>query len=108
MKKIKLDQLPKNATANSVPVNTTKAAADGTKSAGQWWKILVAILMLVYMISPVDLIPEAVVPVVGLADDVIAAVGMIITTISAIKNRRYDPNARMEQRADDIFGKDNF
>lgn len=107
MKKIKLDQLPKNATAATIP-NAAKAGGSTGKSAGQWWKILVAVLMLVYMISPVDIIPEAVIPVVGYADDLIAAVGMVISAVSAIKNKRYDPDSRMEQRADDIFGKDNF
>lgn len=102
MKKIKLDQLPKNATAETVA--DAASAAGGAKSAGKWWKILLAVLMLVYMISPVDIIPEAIIPVVGYADDLIATVGMIISAVSAFRTGRYNPDTRMEQRAKDVFG----
>jgi len=105
MKNIKLDKLPKNVTAPTVP--TAKAAGGSTKSAGQWWKYLVSALMLAYIILPTDFMPDLI-PIVGWLDDIVAAAGMVISTISAIKNRRYDPNARMEERAKDVFGDDNY
>lgn len=105
MKKIKLDQLPKNATATTVTKASSAAgaASGAVQSAGKWWKILIAALMLAYIVLPTDFLPD-IMPVVGWVDDALAAVGMIVSAVSALKNRRYDPDARMEQRANDIFG----
>lgn len=104
MKKIKLDQLPKNASAPTVPTAKPKGSAH---TFGQVGKIITAVLMLAYILLPTDLLPDLV-PVIGWLDDAVAAVGMIASAVSAIKNRRYDPESRMEERAKDVFGEDNF
>ena len=105
MSRIDLSKLPKNVDAAS-DANAAGAAKGGSKLS-QILKIISAVVMLAYIVLPTDLIPDFA-PVIGWVDDLAAGVGMIATVVSAIKNRRYDPNSRMEQRAKDIFGDDNF
>ena len=102
MSEIKLDKLP-NASPSGDGGNSPKKT-----SVSKIIKIVSAIVMLLYIVSPVDLVPEIVVPVVGWVDDIIAGVGMAASLVSAFKSGRYDPKTRMEQRANDIFGKDNY
>ena len=102
MSEIKLDKLP-NASPNGAGGNAPKKT-----SVSKIIKLISAAVMLVYIISPVDLVPEIMIPVIGWVDDIVAGVGMAASLISAFKSGKYDPNARMEQRAQDIFGKDNF
>ena len=102
MKKIKLDQLPKNATAQDVTeASAAASAAGGAKSFGKWWKLLLAVVCAVYMFVPE--ITDAL-PVIGWLDEVVAGAVSVISFVSALKTGRYDPNTRMEQRAKDIFG----
>lgn len=105
MSRIDLDKLPKNAdTAGNA--NNAGAVKGGSKLS-QILKIVSAVVMLAYIVLPTDLIPDFA-PVIGWVDDLAAGVGLIASVVSAIKNRRYDPNSRMEQRAKDVFGDDNF
>ena len=103
MSRIDLDKLPKSANADGGSSGNVK----GGGKISQIVKIVSAVVMLAYIVLPTDLIPDFA-PVIGWVDDLAAGIGMIATVVSAIKNRRYDPNSRMEQRAKDIFGDDNY
>lgn len=72
-----IDILPKDDTAST-------AGKAKPKVSSHLWKFLIAALMLAYIILPTDLMPDPV-PIVGWLDDIVAAVGMIATTISAIR-----------------------
>ncbi len=99
MSQLNLDKLPKNTSAGN---------SQGKKTGlSQVLKIVGAVAMLAYILIPTDLLPDLL-PVVGWVDDLAAGVGMIASIVSAIRTGRYNPNARMEQRAKDIFGDDNF
>lgn len=99
MSQIDLDKLPKKAPTGNTP---------GKKSTlSQVLKFVGAAAMLAYILIPTDLLPDFA-PVIGWVDDVAAGVGMIATIVSAIKTGRYNPDTRMEQRAKDIFGDNNY
>lgn len=51
---------------------------------GGWWKILLAVLCLAYIVSPVDAIPDVFLGL-GQIDDLGALVGMVTSVIAAIK-----------------------
>lgn len=49
-------------------------------------KVLVAVLSgVVYVLSPIDLIPEAVIPVIGLIDDLVAIIVALTMVISVVR-----------------------
>ena len=53
--------------ANQVPV-VIPASQQTLKSQPKWKKIIIVLLALIYVISPLDLIPD-VIPVIGWLDD---------------------------------------
>ena len=53
--------------ANQVPV-VIAASQQTLKSQPKWKKIIIVLLALIYVISPLDLIPD-VIPVIGWLDD---------------------------------------
>jgi len=53
--------------ANQVPV-VIPAGQQSLKSQPKWKKIIIVLLALIYVISPLDLIPD-VIPVIGWLDD---------------------------------------
>jgi len=96
---IDLNKLPKNAAADNTVGKKSKLS--------QVLKIISAVVMLAYIIIPTDLLPDLL-PVVGWVDDIAAGVGLIASVVSALKTGRYNPDTRMEQRARDVFGDNNF
>ncbi len=68
------------------PKDNASSASGNTKPkvSGHLWKFLIAALMLVYIIVPTDLMPDPI-PFVGWLDDIVAAVGMFASAISAIR-----------------------
>jgi len=101
MNRIRLDQLP------GVPNPDRGNESQNKWTASKIIKIISAALALIYIISPIDFMPDLV-PVIGWIDDILAGIGMAISLVSAFRTRKYSPNARIEQRANDIFGDDNY
>ena len=101
MNQIRLDQLP------GVPNPNQNNSPQKKWSASKIIKIISAVLALIYIISPIDFMPDLV-PVIGWLDDILAGIGMVISLVSAFKSGKYNPNTRMEQRARDIFGDNNY
>lgn len=99
MSQINLDKLPKD-------VSSGKNGGKKT-NLSQVLKIVGAVAMLAYILIPTDLVPDFA-PIIGWVDDLAAGVGMVASIVSAVKTGRYNPDTRMEQRAKDIFGDDNF
>ncbi len=101
MSQISLDKLPNAPSGNG---NSPQKKTSLSKII----KLISAAVMLLYIISPIDFVPEIAIPVIGWVDDIIAGAGMAASLVSAFKSGKYNPNVRMEQRAEDIFGKENY
>jgi len=50
-----------------------------------WWKILIAVLCGVLILSPLDIVPEAILGPLGGVDDIGYIVGIVASLISAFK-----------------------
>ena len=46
-------------------------------------RLMIMVLAVVYIVSPIDLLPEAVLPVVGLADDAMVAAWLVAALVAA-------------------------
>jgi hypothetical protein len=72
--------------------------------------VLSAVVALVYVCSPIDLVPEALVPFVGFVDDVLVFVGamalaraMLVTALS--ERARYRKALREYEETEHLYGK---
>jgi uncharacterized membrane protein YkvA (DUF1232 family) len=50
--------------------------------------VVIAIACLIYIVSPIDLLPEAVFGPLGLCDDLAALVGVVVAGRNAMKSKR--------------------
>ncbi len=55
------------STSNAIPVRIP-AAQQPLKSQSKWKRVIIAVLAMLYVISPLDLIPDFI-PVIGWLDD---------------------------------------